>query len=364
VAYTPAFIDTGAHYTLSAAISQGKWTSGTTAPTAITIAEDGLQGMRGGAMTKVITGAAGGIIVSRWAGAVNTGLSCIFKMAGTLSQSFKLNYNENTNRLVLTTPDAVAHTSVQFSIQNGLFYTTEFAYLYNGTNFIYALYLTEPSGSPTLINDVGSSIVTASVPSMTDLSINDGATLGMDQRSFIACKQYSGSGGQWSVGDLYGNVSRGLLYPNSDGRWPATTPLRTWTPSTGSSYFGVLDETLASTTDYITEATDVNSAPNGSPDFLDRASWSFTDSPASVLSVPHVQFNNLVQMLNGTATYKLLLKNNVADDTAVSITPLTAPAAWAWRLDSYGTDPRNGNVAWTKALLDSIEVGIEPINFS
>ena len=356
---TGAFLDLFASYTLSTAISQGKWTSGTTTPTAITIAEDGLQGARGGAMTKVLTGAAGHILVSRCIGSVATGTTCIFKAAGTLSQAVTLEYNENTNRVVLTTPDAVAHTSTQIALMNGTAYTYQLAYLYTGSAFVYEVYI-----DGTRLLDVGSSIVTASVPSMTDISINNGGTLGMNQRSFIGVKNYTGSGGQWSASDLYGQVSRGLLYPNSDGRWPATTPLRTWTPSTGSSYFGVLDETLASTTDYITEATDVNSAPNGSPDFLDRASWSFTDSPASVLSVPHVQFNNLVQMLNGTATYKLLLKNNVADDTAVSITPLTAPAAWAWRLDSYGTDPRNGNVAWTKALLDSIEVGIEPINFS
>lgn len=362
---TGAFLDAFQHYTLSTAVTQGKWTSGTV-PTAVTIAEDGRQGARGGALTKVLaTGAAGHIICTRGASGTTSGQECIFKIAGTLAQEIRLIYDKDINRIILVTPDAVSHTSTQLSMQNGIAYTFEFAYLYTGAAFNYALYVTDFDDVTTQILDVGSTIATASVPSMTDLSIAHSTVNGLDQRSFIAVKAYSGSGPSFAAGDLYGNVSRGVKYPNADGRWPATTPSRSWIPSTGSSYFGVLDETLASTSDYISEFTDVGGTPGGSPNYLDRASWSFTASPSDVLAVPHVQFNNLVQMLNGTGTYSLYMKTNIADDVTTTIgTPITAPASWGWRCDSYGTDPRNGSIPWTKTLIDSLEVAIEPVNFT
>lgn len=366
MAFTPVFMDCFQSYPLTTALTHSKWTSGSALPTAI-VGEDGNQAASGGALTKVLSGAAGHILVSRCAASFATGETCIFKVSGTLSQSVRLTYNESTNRVVLTTPDAVAHTSTQIFLQNGFYFTYEFVYQYTGTAFNYQLFI---DGNEIL--DVGSTIATASVPSMTDISIfhSTGPILGMNKRDYIGVKAWDGNDGAWADSDLYTlatpgtELKRGVLYPDSDGRWPASTPSRSWIPSSGTTYFGVLDETLASTSDYISEFTDVGGTPGGAPDYLDRASWSYTASPALVLSVPHVQLNNLVQMVNGSATYTLYLKNNVADDTAEAITPITAPSSWAWRLDSYGEDPRNGDIPWTKALIDTIEVGIEPINFT
>jgi hypothetical protein len=369
VAWTAAGmpLDCFTFYDPTLAVTQGAWTSGTPG-TAVTITEDGMQGLRGGALAKTITGSAGNIVVTRGASASSgSGKEQIFAVTGTSAQAVGLHFDKSINRVVLVTPDSVSHTSTQFSMQQGVFYTYELAYLYTGAAFIYEVYI-----NGTKLLDVGSSIATATVPSMNSLNIFSGVTNGLDQRSFIACKKYSGSGGQWSASDLYCQadpaiaalLKRGSLRPSADGRWPATTPSRSWIPSTGSSYFGVLDETIASTTDYISEFTDVNGSPGGAPNYLDRASWAFADSPSNVLTVPHVQFNNLVEMLNGNATYSIYLKNNVADDSATAITPITASGSWTWRQDAYDTDPRNGNIAWSKTLLDNLEVAIEPVNFT
>lgn len=371
MAWQATFLDGGQYYDPTLAVSQGVWTSGTPG-VAVTITEDGFQGIRGGALSKTITGSDGNIVCTRCASGLGvSGKEEIVCMTGTLAQTIRLTFDKATNRIQLTTPDAVLHTSTQFAMQQGVSYTYELAYLYTaaaGGTCTYEVYI-----NGTKLTDVGSSVVTGSgVPSMNAVNTFSGVTNSIDQRSWIAVKRYSGSGGQWVAADLYCQASpsiaallkRGSLRPNADGRWPASTPSRSWIPSTGTTYFECIDETIASTTDFISEFTDVNDSPGGAPNYLDRASWAYGDSPSNVLTVPHVQFNNLVEMLNGNATYTLYLKNNVADDSATAITPITAAGSFTWRQDSYDTDPRNGNIAWSKTLLDNLEMAIEPVNFT
>jgi len=372
MAWNAEFMDTFAHYPVALAQNLGKWTSATgTAPVAMDIPEDGLKGLQGGFLSKTLAATTGRIIATRGSTTGNATVETILKCCTDANDHIVwLSVDETNGHVTMNFPDGSFITSTQVVITNGAYYNFELAFLYTGVHLVYEVYV---DGVKLL--DIGSTYSGtggADTPNMTQLRTFQslGSFPPLFARAWIACKRYSGSGGQWVANDLYGTVKRGLLYPSADGNAPAGEVGRNWKPDLLTGQFTPrINETIAdSGTSLI--FTDVNPMETLSPQ--NEATWFMSDSPSDVpnaglvTDVPHVQVNNLASFSGtlGTVYWVIRLDSdtNLANDQHIGdpANPANAQALTAsFRIYplAFGRDPRSGD-PWSKSNLDSLELGV------
>lgn len=362
MAWNAEWMDTFAHYPIARASVLGKWTSQIVTPVAVTIVEDGLQGLTGGTLSKTLSGTRGRIIATR--GATTGGLSVetILKCCTDFNDhtiALTVDQGGGGSRVTINLPDGSFITSTQVTIDNGAFYNFELAFLYTGTELQYEAYV---DGVKLL--DIGSTFATTETPLMTRITTYYSLTFqGLNARSFIATKAYSGSGGTWVANDLYGTVKRGISYAIADGNAPAGEVGRNWMPlTTGGTFTAEIDETLGDEgTSYI--ITDDNPGETLTP--ANEATWFMQDSPTDVpntglvTDVPHVQVSNLLAFSGATGTVYFVVREETQPLLTVDyhVGPQAITSSFRYYSLSFGSDPRDP-APWTKARLDTLELGV------
>lgn len=373
MAWNAEFMDTFAHYPVPQASILGKWTSATgAAPVAMSIPEDGLQGLQGGFLSKTLAATTGRIIATRGTTTGNATIETVLKCCtDTNDHVVWLSVDETNGHVTMNFPDGSFITSQDVAITNGSYYNFELAFLFTGTQLAYEVYI-----DGVKLNDIGSAYAGAGAtdtPNMTQVRTFQslGSFPPLFARAWIACKRYSGSGGQWVPNDLYGTVKRALLYPMADGNAPAGEVGRNWRPDllTGT-FFSRVDEGIADGgASYI--FTDVD--PGETLDDPNMATWFMQDSPADVpnaglvTDVPHVQINHEAIFAGtfGTVYWSLRDDTNTVHPLGdyhigEPANPSNAQALTAsYRIYpiSFGRDPRSGDT-WRKSNLDNLELGV------
>lgn len=367
MAWNAEFMDTFAHYPIAQATQLGKWTGSLLTPGSIPITEDTYGpggngiGLNGGTLSKTLTGPAGRIIATRGYTTGNGLTETIFCCQNDAADHrISLTVAEGFPQRVTLRYNATSVTSAQVSIPNGEMHNYELAFLFNGAALVYAVYV-----DGVKLDDIGPSFATAATPGMTGLLLYNplGTVAGLYARSWVATKAYTGSGGVWSANDLYGNVKRGLLYPEADGVCPAGSPGRNWRTDIGTGTFTarVGEITGDSGTSFILNDVDGHSAPVD----VDLATWILEDAPSDVpitglvTDIPHVQISNLAIYSGVLGEVQWIIREDTQSDSSIyyHTDALTIGPAWHYYLQNFGRDPRGGDI-WTRTLLNTMELGV------
>lgn len=363
MAWTQDFLDTFSTYQVANILSEGHWTSGLNGG-AVTIAEDGLQGLGGGGTMSRTIGSttAGRIVAARWSGHLNTGESCVFAIRDNSAVvQLALTYLESTGDLKLYFPNGSSLVTSGLNLPNDALRNTVLAVYFDGANLHFEVRNDTIQVAALTSSDKGgtaSLYATALTPQLGIITLNKDNTIqGVNRLAWVYGKVYSGSGGIWGSTDLPGNVSRGVQRATADGFFDATKPNAHWQPNTGTNYAGTVNEQLCDeNVTYIKTTSD----PNNSPTSLDRATWVLGATPTNLASVEAVQRRTVLTSAAGAASMKLMYRtagdSNSANNTFGSA--FTPASSYQVVLTQLPTDPRDAS-AWTKGKLDSLEMGVE-----
>ncbi len=356
MAWTLDFTDTFSYYpvTTGAVTALGRWTILNGASSAVTIAEDGLQGIAPQDLrVNLGTTTSGRMVGCRVfpSDFVNgeSGLLAILDDSGLI---ISIARDETFGWLKLYRPGATTTSATAVSALAGI--NLELAFLADGTNHHW-----EVRVDGVAIADLTGSAANATTYQLHTISPSRGGGSGVCQSdySWFWSKTYSGAGGIWASSDFYGNLKRGVKRADAEGFFDAATASAAWEPLSGATYYEMLDETLAdSDTSYIKTITD----PGGAPASTDRASWEFSDSADDIDELVVVQKSTLIRTAAGTSSVKLFTRTEGNTTPSANTYDVAIAPASAWTIETifYPLDPRDSS-AWSKAKLDTIEGGIE-----
>ena len=356
MAWTLDFLDTFTHHpvTTSGVTLYGKWSSlnGTSAP--VTIAEDGLQGIKPQDLRRVLLGSTSGRIVGCrvFPTLFVNGSSTLLALFG--GASFWITYDELSTEITLNRPAGGPITSALITLPSLQGANLELAAWCDGADAHY-----EVRVDGVQIADLTGSVPLVSSPTLDTISPSFGGGSGVSFSTYawVWSKKYSGSGGMWSASDFLGNVRRGVQYADADGLFDAQEVGANWQPNSGSDFFSRLNETLI---DGDTTQISTTADPDDSPTNADRASWTLEDSAADIATIKAVQRCTTIRAPSGTNDVKLFTRVDTdADPANIALdAEFSVSSGWSIKQTIYAVDPRD-SVSWSKSKLDSLELGIE-----
>lgn len=378
MAWDQDFLDTFLGYPLGSGspTALGKWTAQNILNSGV--GEDGSQCISApNQLSKTLPSSSTGRLVGMrgkmTAVSAGTGVSAILYIKDSSANiRFILEYVESTGALRINPPDnstsvGATITSATAFPPNNSWQTIEVGLFYTGVTAApnnTAIWEVKVNG--VTVADLSGSIGNSTTPTLQQIQLGSGAgSPGLIGYSHIWSKKYSGSGVAFAAGDFLGNVQRGILRPDAEGsNYPPAVGTR-WSPISGSTFFEMVDETLAdSGTSYILNTTTPTGAIN------DKASWRFSNSASTIQTVKMVQRQTLLRLAVGTsATFKMGIgATGQTGDTQMVFDSLASnsPSAFTFHLTQYPTDPRvapNGG-AWTKAKLDTIDGAIQLVTLT
>lgn len=137
--------------------------------------------------------------------------------------------------------------------------------------------------------------------------------------------------------DFLGDSRVDTLYPSADGTYTA------FTPSTGTSHYACVDETLLDATDYVSASTSGN-----------KDSYAFTDLSNSTV-IYGVQVNNACYKDDAGARTVANLVRSGSTDAQSSASGL-ATSSPVYKVSVHETDPAT-SAAWTESGVNAAEFG-------
>jgi len=357
MAWSFDFGDTFSTYNMARVTSEGHWTSLTGIANAVTIAEDGLQGIAPQFLVKnLLTTTFGRMLVARIRPTAPqngaSGLLAILGSDGTLK--FSINYNEVSGVITLHLPNGSSITSADPNavLPNLQMVNLGLTGLLDGVNMYYAVRVNN-----VVIGDLtGQAAFATTIPlSMISPSRGFGSGVCFSQYAWMLSKTYSGTGGMPVNADWFGNLKRGVLRGDEDGQYPAVQVGARWIPNSGTKYFSRLNETLSDGD--TTRATNIVD-PGGVPTAVDRMSIQLEDPPVTLVNIGAVQRRAVMKMQTGSGTARLFYGLTGSAGDTYDLTNVAVASSYNAELRPLILDPRD-NAAWNRAKLVNLDLGLE-----